>query len=72
MPNTHTLPAPPLAGYNDSSMRFYALPSFEDRGRMSQRFNVRALTASAGGFLSGDEKGLIRAWAWNPPGAAQQ
>jgi len=57
------------AGYDDSSMRFFALPSFEERGRMTQRCSVRALAASAGGFLSGDEKGLIRAWAWGGAGA---
>ena len=58
-----------VVSYDDGGLRFFALPSFEDRGRLPQRVTVRALAASGGGFLSGDEKGLIRAWSWKPPHA---
>jgi len=59
-----------VVSFDDFSLRFFALPSFEDRGRLAQKNNVRALIASPTGFLSGDDRGLIRAWSWKAAAAA--
>ena len=57
-----------VVSYDDSSLRFYALPSFDDRGRMNQKNAVvRAMaTSPTGGFITGDDKGSCRVWTWNP------
>jgi WD40 repeat protein len=60
-----------IASYDDSSLRFFVLPTFEARGRMTLRAPVRALSAvSPGVFVAGDENGGVKVWQWTPPGAA--
>ncbi len=59
-----------VASYDDCSLRFFALPSFEARGRMTLRFPIRALSAvTAGVLVGGDQEGLIKVWQWQAPGA---
>jgi len=60
-----------VVSYDDRSVRFYALPSFEGRGRLSLRVPLRALAPLApGAFAGGDEGGLVKVWRFAQPGEA--
>ena len=59
-----------VVSYQDHSVRFYALPTFEPRGRINLRAPLRALAplAAPGAFAGGDEGGLVKVWRFMQPG----
>jgi WD40 repeat protein len=60
-----------VVAYDDRSVRFYALPTFEARGRLNLRVPLRALAPlAAGAFAGGDEGGLVKVWRFAQPGEA--
>ncbi|KAF3331860.1 zinc finger CCCH domain-containing protein 17-like protein [Carex littledalei] len=53
-----------MCSLNDNSMRLYDLPSFNERGRIFAKQEVRAMQAGPGIFFTGDGTGEIKVWQW--------
>lgn len=53
---------------NDNSVRLYDLPSFNDRGKIFTKEEVRAIQVGPGGlFFTGDGTGELKVWKWKEP-----
>ncbi|KAF3787985.1 Zinc finger CCCH domain-containing protein 63 [Nymphaea thermarum] len=54
-----------ISACNDNSVRLYDLPSFNERGKMYSKEEVRAIQVAPGGlFFTGDGTGELRVWKW--------
>jgi len=54
-----------LCSCNDNTVRLYDLPSFNERGRIFSRNEVRAFQIGPGGlFFTGDGMGELKVWNW--------
>lgn len=49
---------------NDSTVRFFELPTFESKGSMKQRNDVRCVSSGPGMFYAGHSDGTVRVWKW--------
>jgi len=59
-----------MAAYNgENSIRLLELPTFADRGVLSDVHNVRAMAGFPPGrlMMSGDEHGRVKVWRWKEP-----
>lgn len=55
-----------LCSCNDNSVRLYALPSFEEKGRFFTRQEVRTIQKGPGGLIfTGDGAGRTTVWKTN-------
>ena len=62
-----------MVSYNgESSIRLWELPSFAERGSLSDVNNVRAMAGFPAGrlMISGDERGVVKVWRWKDAAAA--
>ncbi|WOL10582.1 zinc finger CCCH domain-containing protein 48-like isoform X1 [Canna indica] len=54
-----------LCSCNDKSIRVYDLPSFNERGKIFSKEEVRAIQVGPGGlFFTGDGTGELKVWRW--------
>ncbi|KAG0472724.1 hypothetical protein HPP92_014581 [Vanilla planifolia] len=63
----HDAQAKPIlfASCNDNIIRLYDLPSFNERGKIYSKEEVRAIQVGPGGlFFTGDGSGEIKVWKW--------
>ncbi|KAG0474461.1 hypothetical protein HPP92_014147 [Vanilla planifolia] len=63
----HDAQAKPIlfASCNDNIIRLYDLPSFNERGKIYSKEEVRAIQVGPGGlFFTGDGSGDIKVWKW--------
>ncbi|KAF8379402.1 hypothetical protein HHK36_028837 [Tetracentron sinense] len=59
-----------LCSCNDNSVRLYDLPSFNERGRIFAKEEIRAIQVGPGGlFFTGDGTGQLKVWKWAEPTA---
>ncbi|XP_024195705.1 zinc finger CCCH domain-containing protein 48-like [Rosa chinensis] len=62
-----------LCSSKDNSVRIYDLPSFDERGRLFAKREVRAIQVGLGGlFFTGDETGGLSVWKWLEPAVKQE
>lgn len=55
-----------LCACNDNSIRLYDLPSFNERGKIFAKQEIRAIETGPGGlFFTGDGTGQVRVWQWS-------
>lgn len=60
-----------LCSCNDNSVRLYELPSFNERGRIYAKAEVRTLQIGTGGlFFTGDAMGQLTVWKLNEKSSA--
>ncbi|XP_072988276.1 zinc finger CCCH domain-containing protein 17-like [Typha latifolia] len=54
-----------LCSSNDNTVRLYDLPSFNERGKIFSKEEVRAIQIGPGGlFFTGDGTGELKVWKW--------
>ncbi|KAJ4955890.1 hypothetical protein NE237_012673 [Protea cynaroides] len=54
-----------MCSYKNNTIHLYDLPSFNERGRIFSREEVRAIQIGPGGlFFTGDGTGELRVWKW--------
>lgn len=54
-----------LCACNDNCVRLYDLPSFNERGKIFTKEEVRRMGLGPDGlFFTGDRKGEVRVWKW--------
>ncbi|XP_024518302.1 zinc finger CCCH domain-containing protein 17 [Selaginella moellendorffii] len=54
-----------LCSYNDNTVRLYDLPTFNERGVLFSRDEVRVLQGGPGGLVfSGESSGDVKVWCW--------
>lgn len=53
-----------ITSCNDGTVRFFELPTFESKGVLRQRNDVRSVGSGNGNFYFGHNDGLVRVWKW--------